>query len=62
MAVVMVLPDALAQLDELPDRIVARIEGIFERCNKRRGLRCRCCLGGLKMNYAWQDSNLRPTV
>lgn len=31
MAVVMVLPDALEQLDELPDRIVARVEGIFER-------------------------------
>jgi len=31
MAVVMVLPDALAQLDELPDKIVARVTRILER-------------------------------
>lgn len=31
MAVLMVLPEALAQLDELPDKIVARITRILER-------------------------------
>lgn len=31
MAVVMVLPEALAQLDELPDKIVARITRVLER-------------------------------
>jgi mRNA-degrading endonuclease RelE of RelBE toxin-antitoxin system len=31
MAVVMVLPEALAQLDELPDKIVARVTRILER-------------------------------
>lgn len=31
MAVLMVLPEALAQLDELPDKIVARVTRILER-------------------------------
>jgi mRNA-degrading endonuclease RelE of RelBE toxin-antitoxin system len=31
MAVVMVLPEALAQLEELPDKIVARVTRILER-------------------------------
>ncbi|HEX5442811.1 MAG TPA: hypothetical protein VFW87_03235 [Pirellulales bacterium] len=50
MAVVKVLPEALAQLDELPDKIVARVTHVLERLRRWPDLSgakpLRCELGG----------------